>query len=181
MTQNHLASGLYRVKVKTMIKLEDIVPQGATFTLSRTKKTYRLRPVSLADEIWLNKEFGAQIETIFREVRMREICRIVFHQLEEESKADFAKQTVTIMNEEGDKVSETKGGAELLFCLIAGFAEKMEIFNALLQTIGISRPMVEKLVAEDEKKSQASPEAQPTGLASSIPYRPSTDGEPSTS
>jgi hypothetical protein len=138
------------------IKLEDLVPEGATFALKKTGKTYRLRPVSLSDELWMNRTFGAEIESVFRQIKMKEICRIVFHQLEEEDKVDFLAQDVTIINEEGEKITQRIGGAELLFILISGYAEKISIFQALLATIGVSRPMLDKLeqdITSTEKKT----------------------------
>lgn len=135
------------------IKLEDLIPEEAEFTLALTKKTYKLRRFTLEDELWLKNRFGDELEKVFREIRMKEICQIVFHQLVD--KSEFLKREVKIINEEGDEITETKGGAELLFCMISGMNEKLEIFNALLATIGISRPIQEKLAKEDsEKKSQ---------------------------
>lgn len=170
------------------LNLEDIIPRAAIFTLRLTGITYAMRPVSLSDELWLKNTFGSGLQKILEEMEMRPICRIVFHLLDEKSKEHFAKQTVTIMNEEGDKVSETKGGAELLYCLISGFDEKMKVFQALLETIGLSRPIQEKFVEAEKKKLQdlaksiPTPSAtEPTGPGSSTPSLTSTDGPPSTS
>jgi hypothetical protein len=125
------------------IRLEDLIPQAASFTLKKTGNTYHLRPINLQDEIWLKKAFGDQIDVIFREVRMPEICRLVFHQLEDADKEEFLAKNVTIINEEGEKLTVRMGGAELLFASISGHAEKIKIFEAILQTIGVSRPMLE--------------------------------------
>ncbi len=162
------------------VRLEDIIPKAATFTLARTKKTYHLRPVSLADEVWLKTEFGDDLQKIFSEINMVAISRIVFRLLEDEDKAEFAQKTVTIMNEQGEKAEEKMGGASLLHALISGFAEKMAILQALLQTIGISRPVADALV-DVEKKKVREAVLTATGVGSSMLFPPSTDGQPNTS
>jgi hypothetical protein len=136
------------------IRLEDLIPEGAEITLKKTGKTYRLKPISLSDELWLNKTFGAELDSIFRQIKMKEVCRIVFHQLEDEDKEDFLARDVTIINEEGEKATHRIGGAELLFILISGYKEKLEIFEALLKTIGISRPVMEKLKQEETPETE---------------------------
>lgn len=138
-----------------IVKLEDIIPKKAAFSLrQKPGVVFAMRPVSLRDEVWLKNTFGAELQKILQDMQMRQVCRIVFHLLEEESKEHFAKTTVTIMNEEGDRVSETLGGAELLYALVSGFDEKMVVFQALLETIGISRPVQEKFVEAEKKKLQ---------------------------
>ena len=166
------------------ISLTDLIPRGATFKLASTEKEYRLRPVTLSDEKWMAETFGADLQDIFSQMRMLQVARIVFHQLEEEDKADFAQQSVTVMNEDGVNVTKKMGGPELLFWQIRGFDEKIEIFKALMQTIGVSRTMLDdfekdaaKEIAEADKK-KASP---PTGPESSTDSQLSTDGPPSTS
>ena len=143
------------------IKLEDLNPMGATFHLRSTGKEYRLRPVNLSDEKWLQETFGASLSSVFSEIKMLHIARIVFHQLEEEDKRDFLQREVKFINEEGVEIVQKKGGAELLFWLISGMEEKLEIFQALMQTIGISRSMMEDQVAESEEKKSL--QSQPTG------------------
>jgi hypothetical protein len=164
------------------IQLEDLIPQGATFTLRKTEKTYRLNAVSLGDELWMNQQFGESLSDIFQNIRMKEICRIVFRLLDDEDKEDFAARDVTIMNELGEKVTNRIGGAELLFLMVSGFQEKIEIFEALLQTIGISRPILNKMKEEvgaptkpEEKKT---PQTGRTSLTSS---RTNMDGRRNTS
>lgn len=140
-----------------MLKLEDLIPEGSEFKLRITGKTYKLRPFSMQDELWIQKTFGDGIHDIFKKLKMQEICRITFHQLED--KSEFTKREVKFVNEEGDSTVQTLGGVELLFSLISGTDEKIEIVNALLATIGLSRPVVQKLEEADrlekEKKSLA--------------------------
>jgi len=165
------------------ISLTDLVPRGSTFKLAATGKEYRLRPVSLSDEKWMGETFGNDLQTIFAQMKMLQVCRIVFHQLEESDKADFAQVEVTVMNEEGLNTTRKMGGPELMFWQIRGFEEKIEIFKALMETIGVSRGMIEGFekdaaaeIAADKKKV-----SQPTGQESSTDSAPSTDGPQNTS
>lgn len=163
------------------VNLSDLNPQGSSFTLSSTGKTYRLRPVNLADERWLAETFGSDLEEIFKEMKMLPIARIVFHQLEEDSKQDFRQIDVKIINEEGVEITKKMGGAELLFWQIRGMNEKIEIIQAMLETIGISRKMLddfEQDISDEEKKSQAS---RPTGQQSLTDSPASMDGQQNTS
>ena len=132
------------------LSLTDLKPEGSEFTLAKTGNTYKIRPLNLSDERWLQQTFGADLQKIFGEFNMIAICRIVFHQMEEDSKKDFAQQTVTFMNEEGVTTEKKLGGAELLFWFVSGWDEKLAIFKSLLKTIGVSRGVIE----EFEKKSQ---------------------------
>lgn len=168
------------------ISLKDIQPQGATFTLELTKKEYRLRPFTLRDDVWLRETFGEELKVIFDEMRMGPICRIVFHQMEEADKADFAQRKVTVMNEEGETVEHTMGGYHLLFSMISGWSEKTDIFLALMKTVGISKALIDpedlmgKAAAKDsEKKSQKKPKL--TGHSSSTGSRANTGGRQNTS
>jgi hypothetical protein len=163
------------------IQLEDLVPQGAQFTLRKTEKTYRMNAVSLADEMWINQTFGESLGEIFKNIKMKEICRIVFRLLDDEDKEDFLARDVTIINEMGEKLTQRMGGSELMFLLISGYAEKIEIFEALLQTIGISRPMLNQLKDEVGAPIREEKKTPRTGHMSSTSSRRSTDGPRNTS
>lgn len=160
------------------IALTDLVPRGATFKLASTDKEYRLRPVTLSDEKWMIETFGADLQDIFAKMKMLQVARIIFHQLEEQDKADFAQREVKIMNEEGVTITKKMGGAELLFWQIRGFDEKIELFKALMETIGVSRKMMDGFEAEAaaEAESDKKKVSQPTGQESSIASQPSTVG-----
>lgn len=160
------------------IRIEDIVPQGAKFKLRSTGRSYKINALSLADEIWINEEFGKGLEDIFKQVKMKEICRIIFRLMDEGDKEEFAAQDVTIMNEQGEKITKRLGGSELLFLMISGFQEKIDIFQALLQTIGVSRPLMDKLSEEEKKNEPVSPQ---TGLPPLTFSRASTGGRRNTS
>lgn len=182
------------------ISLKDLNPQGSKFTLRQAEREFSLRPINLRDEKWLQATFGNRLNKIFTEMLMLEVCRIAFHQLEEEDKKFFAKKELTLTNEEGESVTETIGGYELLFWYVSGLDEKMELFQSLMETIGVSRKMqkaqaektpeeiaAEKAdaerfasLSEDEQLAELEKKRQ-TGPLFSIASPLSTDGPPSTS
>lgn len=129
------------------LSIEDIQPKRSFFELKVTGRRYHLHPVMLEDEIWLRHEFGDRLKEILQEVEMEPLCRIAFRLMEEEDRATLQAQTVTITNEEGQSVSETLGGVRLLRCLVMGLDEKLAIYRAVMATIGLSRPAMEKLGA----------------------------------
>ena len=151
-----------------MLKMQDIRPKPSSFTLAYNNKTYRLRAVSLEDEIWMNQTFGERLNDVFKELQMEHICRIVFRLMESDCRPDFASTTVKIINETGDEVSETMGGYRLLMAMMTGGPdEKIHVINALMETIGLSRPVAEKIVKDDaDKTEKKSPPKKPTGRKS---------------
>lgn len=155
------------------LKFEDLVPQGDSFTLKKTGKTYHLRPFTLADEIWMADTFGESVEAIFKSMKMKEICRIVYRILEDEDKKEFKAKNVLLINEEGEEVEKRIGGYELLFLQIAGYSEKLEIFKSLLQTIGVSRGLQETLF-EDNPKANEKQSSQKKSPPESVQITPDT-------
>ena len=96
------------------------------------------------------------------------------HQIQIE---DFVQKEVTFMDDEtGLKEKKLVGGYQLLFWLITGWNEKIAVFEALLQTIGVSRALVNEFV-EQEKKTLG----QLIGQSSSTDSQANTDGQPNTS
>lgn len=162
------------------MRLEELVPQGSEFHLAIPNKTYHLRPCTLADEVWLQKTFGAKLESVFNELKTKELCRIAVYLMDDKEKEDFIKRTVTFIDDSGEKLSTELGGYELLMTLISGIKEKKEVCQAILQTVGLNRPVLEKLELEQaEKKSQLSQRL--TGGQSLTSSVQSMDGVPSTS
>jgi hypothetical protein len=160
------------------IKLEELIPKPAEFTLRATGRTYTLRPFSLEDRVWVNQTFGDQVEAIFREVRMKEIARIVFHQFDDKTKKEFRAQDVQIVDEDGEEHTERLGGVDLLCKIIQGYDEQIAIYSALMQTFGISQPLMEEMAAEvdSEKTQKKRDEELKTGEKSSTSLPASTVG-----
>jgi len=132
------------------IELSDINPQNAEILVGG--EAYTLRKFNLEDEVWLRDTFKG--EPIFTEQMTTDhLCRIAFHQLTMHDKEKFQPVDVTIISEDtGEKTIVKMGGWKLFRATISGQGEKLIIFKALLHTIGISRPMLNKILSDEEKK-----------------------------
>jgi len=128
--------------------LPDLLPKPSRFHLRLVNRWFTTRPITLEDEIWISDTFGDDIKDIFETVNMKEISRIAFNQLEIEDKKFFKKQEVEFVSEEGEETHKTIGGVELFNSLVSGIEEKNGIIQALLDTIGASRPP-----SDDKKKA----------------------------
>lgn len=162
-----------------MLKLEDLKPEPSSFTLDSNGKTYHLRPVSLDDELWLRKTFGDRLQEVFTNLEMENLSRIVFHQLTPADQCDFLPEKRTFINEEGHRFEETVGGYRLLMVQMqGGVEEKVRIIDALLKTIGASRPKLEAAAGGGGEAQKKSPPKKPTGPRSSKTSRRPTAGTP---
>ncbi len=160
------------------IKFEDLCPEPGEFTLKATGKTYRIRPVTLEDESWMQKRFDDRISEIFEKVNIGEIAVIVFRLLDNEARRDFVAQEVEEVQEDGSVKRVSAGGVDLLRRCISGPKEKLEVFGALMQTIGLSRPIQDEIYKEAEIESQKKSEpsqSQSTGDGSLTSSPASTD------
>jgi hypothetical protein len=129
--------------------LDDVVPEGASFHLKSVGEV-ALRPVDLADEIWMRKTFGPErLRQAFDGFQLDVLARIVFRVMTPESRALFAKRRVTLVNEEGDQAEHEVGGVDLLMACVSGLPEKTAMVRALLRTLGFSRPALEKLAGKE--------------------------------
>lgn len=125
--------------------LSQLQPKAAKFILDSMgeKKEFHLRPVTLADEVWLNENFD-DISDVFDNLRMDKIARIVFRLLTDESKLFFKTQDVDTVDEEGNEMTIKVGGVKMLQMAISGYSNKINVTVALLECIGFSRPEVLK-------------------------------------
>lgn len=166
------------------ISLKDMIPEQAEFTLTRKEKTYHIRPFNLADENWLQNKYGLELEQIFGQVKMVQVCEIVFHQLPLEEQEDFsAREVKTIDEQTGEKGSLRIGGGRLLQEYVVGKKEQLEIYQAVLKAVGFSRPLLEKAKAHMAARegAAAAGKKKQTGPKSSISSPASTDGRSSKS
>ena len=123
--------------------LNEILPQASEFYLEAKKKTYHLRPVTLADEAWIIETFGETYKEMLMGRHMHLVARAVYHQMTEEGKRDFPLTGVKIMNESGQTEETVIGGYLLFMALIKGSKEKTDILMAYRQTVGMSSPKVD--------------------------------------
>lgn len=163
------------------IQLEDLIPEKATFTLKATgDRVHTLRELDLGDQVWLKGRFGEkEIERIFNKRMMPEICVIVMRLLED--RTGFEPERVMEKDfETGEEKEVFLTGPEKLQRCIAGLPEQQTIFLALLKTIGISQPVLDKLIEEEEKKSHQGLVPQYAGEKSTT-SSPQSTSEPATS
>jgi hypothetical protein len=182
------------------IKLEEIIPSEATLELPAVGKTITLRPIDLDDEVWIKATFD-DLNDMFQKAKMPELCRLAWHQMKPEDREFFAVRDIPYLDENGEQKTVRRGGVELLRGCIRGQNEKNSLLKALLQTIGISQPMLEDFEAEavaelkkkeaklNEIRARMTPvqdeleaiseiiESKQIGDASSTPSRVSTVGQ----
>lgn len=159
------------------ITLEDLRPQPAEFYLRKTDRTYPLRAIGLEDEVWLRSTFGDRLKEIMAGTDMDGLGRIVWRLMREEDRQSFPASEIQETDESGDTRTVRKGGVALLVSNICGLAEKLCIYNALMQTIGISKPILDELMQEELKKNWPAGMTTPSvGEMSSMLSHPSTAG-----
>lgn len=112
------------------LTLDDLQPTESTFSLSHLPgKVFTLKKFSLASRIWAKQRFGDGLKDIFQDKKIAEICELAFFLMKDKTGfADFnafAESVVTV-------------------------ADQIEIMRAMLATVGISQPVIEKLVNEAE-------------------------------
>lgn len=134
--------------------LKDLKPTNVKLKLSSTGREYTLRHISLADEIWIQEEFGDRFNEIFKEdsIDMVSLARIVFHHIED--KSDFIRKEVTLVNEEGEEEVHVLGGCKLLQTMITGMEDKIEMISAFNKVMIASRPDIKEQIEDVKKKTQ---------------------------
>jgi len=113
------------------LNLSDLKPEEATFTLSEfPDKTFTLKKFSLNAQLWMNERFGQeQVKGIFENRRLAEISEVVFFLLKD-------KSVITSL--------------EALREAIVTNQDRVAMMGALLKTIGISQPVMDKLKKDVE-------------------------------
>lgn len=129
------------------LQLEDIAPERAAFFLKAKKKKYYLRPVNLTDNVWMKGKWGNKIGVIFEKIDMPELSKIIYRLMED--KSDFLAEDIDDVDDEGEPRSRRVSGPEKLCACIQSISEQIQIFQALMSTIGISQPLMDKMVAEE--------------------------------
>lgn len=160
------------------IELGDIRPEEAEVEIG--DKIYTLRKFGLDDESWLKNEFKDHEHLFTDKMTTDQMCQLVYHQLKTEDKADFKQIDCTIIDDSGVEHKGKIGGWKLLRQKISGVNQKAQIMKALVHTLGISKPLWDKLIdelegAEDKKDlKDIKKKLKPTGRKSSTGSRTST-------
>ena len=139
------------------LDLHDLQPKEAQFNLGETALT--LRKFTLASQIWTQQRFGTEnIQGIFSNLRLGEISEIAYYLLKDK------KPFPTLESFQEAVVTQR---------------DKMNLIQALLDTVGISQPVIERLNQENPTGNEQSPSQSLTGAKSSTESQTLTDG-PST-
>lgn len=112
------------------LDLNDLRPVEAEFRLSNDR-VYRLKKMSLDVNIWLTRKFKPdELSDIFLKQKLPEMSRIAYYMLKDKtdfpSLKSFREAVVTL----GDKVA---------------------LVQAIIESVGISKPLMKKLSAEEVK------------------------------
>lgn len=123
------------------LKFDDLVPQSATFKLSTLEKPIVLKPWSLKVRFWALGKYGHErLQTILQTQSLFELCEITYFMMADESKALFKD-----FDEYTEKVVST--------------ADILALVTALLNTIGISEPMIDEIRKELHEREAPKPQA----------------------
>ena len=136
------------------LKLSDVFPDKAEFTLKQTGKTYKLRLFSLRDRQWLQDNFTAeQIKAAFnaKNLQFEDILRMVYHQLEDRSQ--FLATEKEEVDDDGRKVMVFTPGHVVLMQSVEGAEEFVHIMAALTKALTESEPVIKKYVNAEVKKT----------------------------
>ena len=136
------------------MNLTELKPRPSKLKLAKHNKEFILNPITLADEVWLDEEFGmVRIAEIFQNLEIAPIARIVYRVIRTEDKQIFKKRKVSFVTEDGDSLTEEMGGLELFLNMITGMEDKLAMINALSDNLGLSRPEPVKKKKVTKKKS----------------------------
>lgn len=139
------------------VTLDALIPQPAEFTLSATKKTYKLRPFSADDSVWVINKFGEDgLDKVFKG-RFRDLCAIVYHLLSDSDRADFPyEENENAIDDDGKKFKRVLTGPLKLCDTIRGGAEITAVQKALLECFGMSQPLLDGLEVKQQKAEKKS-------------------------
>jgi hypothetical protein len=138
------------------VTLDDLIPEHATFTLKSTGKIYIIRPVNLDDQVWVKKNIGDEtmIEKAFSGLDPDVITKLVYRLMDQDGRTDFMARDCSEINGDGEQQSYRLTGPQALCKAIEWPQEFIEVFRALLKTIGISNPILDKLGMDIIKKKE---------------------------
>ena len=134
------------------INLEDINPQEVEFFLVSKNKSYTLRKITLNDRVWVQDKFKDELENVFLKIDYKGLMQVIYHQLNDDSKKDFLGYEKEIINDDGIPEKKFIKGWEVLSESISSPKEIKEIMESFVKALGLSQPILDKLLEEDKKK-----------------------------
>lgn len=134
------------------MKLEKIKRKGVKLNLSKVKKPLIINEITLNDEVWLSEEYGEDaLRTVFETMNIKELARILFRLMDNDSKKLFKAQEFESVDENGEETIEKIGGVELLTLLCIGNDDKLALISCFVDVLALSRPEVAEAI---KKKAQ---------------------------
>lgn len=140
------------------MELTDLIPKEVTLVkILSTEEgeqqiSLTLRKFDLEDESWIKSAYP-NLKEVFDEVQMEPISRIAFHQLTNKSKLDLMKIKFEQVTEEGEIEEICKTGPQKLRKITVGFNDQIELLKAILETRGLSMPVVEEISKTANKEA----------------------------
>tara|TARA_R110000751_G_scaffold107720_1_gene204245 strand:+ start:204 stop:683 length:480 start_codon:yes stop_codon:yes gene_type:complete len=123
-------------------KVTDLLPRRAEFYLSIPDKAFSLRPCTPHDLINL-KNMSIDIEEVMKNPISSDVCKVVLYLMDYEDAKEFKKiELKTINIETGEEEVNDVGGYKLLMKFIASLKEHLEMFLALLNSMGFSEKVI---------------------------------------
>ncbi len=111
-----------------------------------------MNPISLRNELDFISKYGDDwTAKVLGEGNIEEIAFIVYRLLDSDSKKYLAKREVETCDDNGESITTTMGGVELLINTISGKQEAEALMLALYDNIGISRAVINE---DDVKKKE---------------------------
>lgn len=149
------------------VTLNNIIPEKASLDLFLVGEdgsvadepiSVTLNPCTLEDEAWLARHYSEeQIKDIFTNVKMVDVTRIVYRLMAQKDRMLFCAMKLETVNDEGEKETRNITGPQRVMMGIRGTQHKTQVFQALLTTLGYSRPIldaIERAQVEDESKKK---------------------------
>lgn len=144
---------------KKPLSLEDLIPTPAEFYLSKTKKTYKLRAFSIEDSVYLLNKYGRETvdKMLTTSTAFLDKCIIAYLLFSDEDRADFPYEEIEHgIDEEGRPVkNKALTGPQKLSKAVYEVKEVQDLTMAVLRSIGISQPILDRLkIEQSQKKSR---------------------------
>ena len=138
------------------IKLDQLIPKKVELEMtipSGENAFVHIGPFTLEHEIWLKDVFGDKIQQVFKDMEIDSLAKIAFRVMDPADRMHFPKQTVETLDEEGNAVSESIGGYRLFARCFSGTTQKIKLLEALTESLGVSRALIEEIEAHEQKKT----------------------------
>jgi len=131
--------------------LSQFVAHKTTINLCKVGVDITINPFSLLDDSWLQNEFGEErlteiFSSLDKEENINDLMRIVYHQLDDESKMFLIEQIKPVEYDEDGKKKELKlNGPQKLKYVISGASELMAVLDGLAKAKGLSEPLMKQV------------------------------------